>query len=220
MNEKNNDSRNSASHELKNKLSEQSEAILRLLSERGLVEDDRISDSDIRKAIKSSRSKKFHNTQLLLKHYRDIVWVMECLPAMISSDLDRRFEDVDNLLGLINAEICMDNVQLENRLISIQQSKLMLDRFHEALAILRKKPGNGEELYNCVYLTFITQERLNHQDILERMKISARHYYRLRKQAVNILSIRLWAAPNGELETWLEILSLLDTVNGKQAKAQ
>jgi len=220
MNDNNSNSANNASSGRKNPLSDQSEAILRLLSDRGLLEDENISESDVRQAVMAKRSKKFHNTQMLLKHYRDISWVMECLPAMISADLDRRFIDLDNLLGLINAEICLDNVKVENRLMNIQQSRLMLDRIHEALTILRQKPGNGEELYNCVYLTFIARERLNLQEILDRMKISARHYYRLRKQAVNILSIRLWAAPNFELDAWLEILSLLDTVNGKRVKSQ
>ena len=33
---------------------------------------------------------------------------------------------------------------------------------------------------------------------------------RLRQQAVNILSIRLWTAPAGCLDAWLELLTLLE----------
>jgi hypothetical protein len=34
----------------------------------------------------------------------------------------------------------------------------------------------------------------------------------MRQQAVNILSIRLWAAPAAELDSWLEVLTLLETL--------
>ena len=214
--DKNTNSANNTPNRQLNKLSNQSEAILRILADRGLLEDDKISDIDIRQAVKAKKHKKFHNTQLLLKHYRDIQWVLECFPAQIAEELDRPFVSLDNLLGLINAEICLDDVMLENRLMNVQKSRLMLDRFHEALSVLRQKPVNGDDLYNCVYLTFITPEDLSHQDILNRLNISSRHYYRLRKQAINILSIRLWAVPNGELDTWLEVLSILEMLNSNK----
>ena len=53
-------------------------------------------------------------------------------------------------------------------------------------------------------------DKPNHSDILYRLDISERHYYRLRQQAVNILSIRLWTAPVGCLDAWLELLTLLE----------
>ena len=64
-------------------------------------------------------------------------------------------------------------------------------------------------MYNIIFQTFITPDKLTHQEILYRLDISDRHYYRLRQQAVNILSIRLWTAPAGCLDAWLELLTLL-----------
>ena len=34
----------------------------------------------------------------------------------------------------------------------------------------------------------------------------------LRQQAVNIISIRLWSAPAAELDSWLEVMSLLEVL--------
>ena len=65
-------------------------------------------------------------------------------------------------------------------------------------------------LYNIIFQTFITPDKPSHSEILYRLDISGRHYYRLRQQAVNILSIRLWTAPQGCLDAWLEILTLLE----------
>ncbi len=68
-------------------------------------------------------------------------------------------------------------------------------------------------MYQSLYLTWIAPEQLSHTEILYRMNISARHYYRIRQQAINIISIRLWAAPaSGELDAWLEILALLEAI--------
>lgn len=35
-------------------------------------------------------------------------------------------------------------------------------------------------------------------------------YYRLRTQAINIIALRLWSAPAGEVDSWLEVLSILE----------
>jgi len=59
-------------------------------------------------------------------------------------------------------------------------------------------------------IAYITPEQLNHNELLYRLDISSRHYYRIRQQAINILSIRLWAVPAQELDAWLEILTLLE----------
>ena len=93
---------------------------------------------------------------------------------------------------------------------SIKQSRLLLDRINDALTVLRQKPGNGEAMYNIIFHTFLTPEKLTHAEILYRLDISDRHYYRLRQQAMNILAIRLWTAPAGCLDAWLEVLTLLE----------
>jgi hypothetical protein len=95
---------------------------------------------------------------------------------------------------------------------SVKKSRLLLDRFNEALTVLREKPGNGELMYQIIFLTYITSEDFNHTAIIYKLKISSRHYYRIRQQAINILSIRLWATPAGELDAWLEVLTLLEAL--------
>ena len=193
-------------------ISSRSVAFLDLLTRRGLLEDPDIVDDKVRSAVKSKKRKMYHNTQLMLRHYRDINWALECFPADIAEELDRPLNDLDALLSLINAEIGMDNVKLENRLMSVQKSRLLLDRLNEALSVLRHKPVNGELMYQSLYLTYIAPEGLTHTEIIFRLNISSRHYYRIRQQAINILSIRLWAAPAGELDAWLEVLTLLEAL--------
>jgi hypothetical protein len=209
-NTKNNPDKNF--HEQVSNLSNRSEAFLNMMTRRGLLEDPEIDDDKIRRAAKTKKRNVYHNTLLMLRYYRDINWALECFPADISEELDKPLNDLDALIGLINAEIGMDNAKLENRLMSVQKSRLLLDRINEALTVLRQKPGNGEMMYQSLYLTYLAQETLSHTEILYRLNISSRHYYRIRQQAINILSIRLWAAPSGELDAWLEVLTLLEVL--------
>lgn len=146
----------------------------------------------------------------MLKHYRDIVWALECFPGEVAQELDQPLKDLDALLSVVDTQMVLGNAKLEHRLLSIRKSRLLLDRINEALTVLRHKPGNGELMYNIIFQTFITPDKPSHTDILYRLDISERHYYRLRQQAVNILSIRLWTAPAGCLDAWLELLTLLE----------
>lgn len=191
-------------------ISAQAEQILSLLERRGIVEDQSITNKRAREAEQELRRNMYHNTQMMLKHYRDIVWALECFPQQVAEELDRPLHDLDALLSAVDTQIAMGNAKLEQRMLGIQKSRLLLDRINDALTVLRHKPGNGEMMYDIIFQTFITPDKLTHQDILYRLNISDRHYYRLRQQAVNILSIRLWTAPAGCLDAWLELLTLLE----------
>jgi len=195
-----------------NQLLGKSDAFLKILTERGLLGDANITNERIRQAEKDKKRKMYHNTQLMLQHYRDISWALECFPSQIEAELDRPMQGLDALLSAVDAEIGMGNKKLERRLESVEKSRLLLDRINESLTVLKKKPRDGEMMYKIIYETYITPEALTHADILYRLSISSRHYYRLRTQAVNILSIRLWAAPAAELDSWLEVLTLLEVM--------
>lgn len=194
------------------KLSLQSHAFVEMLTKRGLLEDAAIQSDIARKADKNKRRNMHHNTLLLLKSYRDIRWMLQCFPNMVAEELDAPLHDLDTLLRLVSSEIDMDNRRLEGRLQSIHRSRLMMDRLNEAISVLRDKPGNGQTLYDLIHLTYIAPEKLMIVEICSKLHISDRQYYRFRQQALNIISIRLWSAPVAELDSWLEVMSLLEVL--------
>ena len=146
---------------------------------------------------------------MLLQHYRTIMWMLECFPETVAAELDEPFEDIDKLIDNVDIAVTLGNKKVESRIEGIQKSRLLMDRVNEALTVLKKKPENGERLYSLIYHTYIVPEKLNHQDLLFRLNMSSRNYYRLRQQAITILSIRLWAAPALDVDFWLEMLTLL-----------
>ena len=167
-----------------------SERIMKMLAQRGIISDKNIDGEKMKNV---GQEKKYHNTLLLLKNYRTIAWVLECFPDTLAEELEQPFEGLDELLDRFDAEMGMENRKLENRMMSVQKSRLMIDRVNEALSVLKKKPDNGQKLYDLIYQTYISPEKLRLSDILYRLDMSPRHYYRLREQAVNILSMRLWS---------------------------
>ena len=161
----------------------QSDAFITLLTKRGILGDSRIDDAQKRAARQEKTKNCYHNTLMLLQHYRTLVWMLECFPETVAAELDRPFEGVD---------------------------KLLMDRLNEALTVLRKKPDNGERLYNLIYTTYIAPEALNHQEVLYRLNLSSRNFYRYRQQAISVLSIRLWATAAPDVDFWLEMVTLLE----------
>lgn len=185
-----------------------SEEIMKMLAQRGIIQN--IDGDKIKNAQQEKKKKAYHNTLLLLKKYRTIAWMLECFPDTLAEELEQPFEGLDELLNRFDAEIGMENRKLENRMMSIQKSRLMLDRVNEALSVLKKKPDNGQRLYDLIYQTYINPENLSLTDILYRLDLSARHYYRLREQAVTILSIRLWSSPGSNVDFWFDMLTLME----------
>lgn len=190
----------------------QSSAFIDLLTKRGVLGDGSIQDEKVRAAQQQKKKITYHNTLMLLKQYRNMAWMMECFPETVAEELERPFEGVDQLLEQVDLEMALGNRKLESRIEGIQKSRLLIDRVNEALTVLRKKPENGETMYNLIYLTYIAPEKLNMTEILYRLDMSSRQYYRLREQAINVLSIRLWSAPGKDLDFWLDMLTLIENM--------
>lgn len=192
------------------KIRVKSEAFIGLLTKRGILGDQRISDEKIRAAEQEKRKKAYHNTEMLLKHYRLFVWVITCAPQDIADELEKQYETVDELLEKLDFEVAMGNHKAERRVENVMSSRMLLKRLDEALTVLKNKPDNGAKLYEMIYLTYIAPEKMTHKELLYRLNLSSRQYYRLRAQAISILSIRLWSAPSSSVDFWLEILTLLE----------
>ena len=193
-------------------IAEKSQAFINLLTQRGILANPKVTDEKIRAARQKKDRDSYHNTLLLLQNYRTLVWVMECFPETVAEELDRPFSDVDELLEQIDLQLTMGNRKLENQLEGAKKSRLLLDRVNEALTVLRQKPRNGDDLYKLIYLTYIGPETLSHRELIYRLAMSSRQYYRFREQAITILSIRLWSAPSANVDFWLDMLTFLESI--------
>lgn len=193
------------------KIRSQSDAFIQFLTKRGLLGDSSIADETMRTVQQEKNKVRYHNTELLLKQYRNIVWMLECFPGTVSAELNEPLDTLDQLVDRIDLELVMGNKRLESRFESIRKSRFLIDRVNEALSILKSKPDNGETLYRVIYVTYIGPKKLKYHEVLHELDMSTRHYYRLRDQAITILSLCLWSAPTRELDYWLDVVTLFNS---------
>ena len=182
------------------------EALTEILARRGIIDKNDTSGGVSQDRNDSFRKFAYHNTRLLLKNYRQIVWQSQLQTVQVAASLELPMENMDAILSRIDAEIGMNNRKVEARLEVLRRFRLMISQINEALSLLKQKPDNGEVLYELIYLTYIHPTVLKTNDIIERLTISRRHYFRLRKEATAIISTRLWGAPAPGLEIWMELL--------------
>ena len=148
----------------------QSDAFISLLTKRGILGDHKIDNDKIRKAQQEKNRKSYHNTQLLLQHYRNIAWLLECLPMDIAKELEEPYEDIDKLIDHMDLEVALGNRKLENRMEGIMRTRLLFDRVNEALTVLSHKPDNGKRLYDVIYHTYIRPDKLSHLELLDELR--------------------------------------------------
>ena len=192
------------------RLSSHSQALLDLLTGSGVIGDEKIEDDEKRSEKQRRRQMCFHNSMLLLKNYRTLAWLLECFPEMIAGELEVPFENIDKIADKLDIEMSLENRKVEARMSNIVHTRILIDRVNEALSVLEKKPGNGEIMYQIIYETYISKDRPKIADILYRLDISSRTYYRLRDEAIMIISARLWTLPEAESAVLVEILSKLN----------
>lgn len=192
------------------------EAVLSFLRERGILADESITPQQVEE---KKRKEAYHNTLLLLSNYRNILWQTDIELDTIAAELNLPLQKLDAVLSRIDAEIGMENRRLELRLERLAKTRQLLDRINDALTTLKYKPDNGPLLYDLIYMTYIGEEKLLQTDVLYRLNISRRHFYRLKEQAVSIISLRLWSAPSADLDLWLDLVSLLSGSDKKAKKS-
>lgn len=188
---------------------QQASALSHFLTMRGAIEDFSIDDAKIRKARQVAAKKAYHNTEVLLDLYRTIVWAMECIPGELATELKTPMNSVDELVSKLDIEIARENKKLESRLNGIVKTRVMIERLQEALMVLRKKPNDGEQLYNIIYDAYLDPVERDVYALFERAQVAPRTYYRMRSEAITVISIKLWSAPSGDIDDWLEILTML-----------
>ena len=172
------------------------EAVLSFLRERGILADESITPQQVEE---KKRKEAYHNTLLLLSNYRNILWQTDSELDTIAAELNLPLQKLDAVLSRIDAEIGMENRRLELRLERLAKTRQLLDRINDALTTLKYKPDNGPLLYDLIFLTYISEEKLHQTDVL----------YRLKEQAVSIISLRLWSVPSSNIDLWLDLVSML-----------
>lgn len=201
---------NKKSHaEEEKKLSGTEERFIDFLMKSGYLADPKIEDLKTRRSRQENNKQTYHNTRMLLENYRDLMWAMESVPAELRAELDVPMTELDALISRLDLEMSMGNRRVESRLQTIVKSRMLLERLNEAIAFLKTKPTDGEQLYQVIYQTYIGEKKESVFDVMSELGLSKGKYYDMRQRAITLVGMKLWAAPDANFELWMELLSML-----------
>lgn len=158
----------------------------------------------------------FHNTDLLLKHYRDAVWSLEIAVHQANCSFFNEFgSSIEGFLDMTyDAGLDLRGTEIEAQAKSIARSRNMLRIIDNAVDLLRKKHKNGEIYYWILYYTYLSPQEMESVDeIVEKLTeytrdISRRTYFRKRNEAVTQLGRLLWGYTTRECLDILQKFSL------------
>ena len=151
-----------------------------------------------RLSVKEIDVDKFHKTKLLLKIYRDVVWRMEDALHDVDETAynfgGRRISDLIDFLsfGIEEFDGFRDKKVIEERFMSIAESKDMIEIIDKALVKLKSHPDFGDVYFNIIHANYICKDKMSHDEIQNKFHISESTYFRYKKNAINLLGVILW----------------------------
>ena len=142
----------------------------------------------------------YHNTELLLKKYRDVVWSIEvsAIQAQINfeNEMDCTLSEFLNMSYEARADLSGTEIQEQMRVL--ERNKKMLKIIDTSVELIRKKQVDGEVYYQILYHTYISDEPSGSiEEIIDKLAqngqyMSWKTYYNKRTKAIEILSTVLW----------------------------
>ncbi len=116
---------------------------------------------------------KFHDTWLLLRKYRDVVWGLELSVQQVKRRFQMEFgssiEDFLESIYIAGVDFSDNGIQEQAR--SIEKSYQMLKLLENSVNIMRNKHKNGEMYYWLLYYSYLSPQQYQSVDeIIEMLK--------------------------------------------------
>ena len=142
----------------------------------------------------------YHNTEKLLKKYRDIVWNVEVATMQAEEDFKKEMDcSIEEFLDMpYKVMEDLNGSAIEKQMKVLARNKKMIELLKASVNILRKKQVDGEMYYWIIYYTYLSEKKCDNTDqILDLISrkmyyISWRTYFKKKKQAIGYISTILW----------------------------
>ncbi|MBR4000405.1 MAG: hypothetical protein IKI93_18915 [Clostridia bacterium] len=141
----------------------------------------------------------WHDTQLLLRKYRQVKWALEVSSQQALKELQQRTGGtLDTFLhAAVFAGADISNTHLEGRAQSLERSRKMLALINESVDFMRRNHPRGELYYQTIYYFYLSPKELTINGILNEMEkdgyiVSDTTLRKHRNEAVRIIGEILW----------------------------
>lgn len=135
----------------------------------------------------------FHKTKLLLRVYRDVVWITLNTSDYIHEDLVYYGDDLDSALVYLE-EFAPDieRQEFENRISALFENKWMIDLIDTAMRKIYDYHNNGKLYHEIISKSYLTAFRYSEGELLEILNMERSTFYDRKKEAIMLLGVCLW----------------------------
>jgi len=150
-----------------------------------------ISKIDI---VDSVDAEVYHNTELLLKLYRKVLFRVNRELEQVSEEAyqTERQELMTYIASMTEFDTKNRKARIYETLLSMNVSLCLLEVMEDALITLRSYPDSGETAYRILRFAYFDSVKMTHEEIMEYCNLSSTTYYRYRRNAVRTYAAMLW----------------------------
>ena len=143
-------------------------------------------------------TQQFHKTKLLLSIYRTVVWRIESAILQIEETAGeyggKRISELIDFLSfeLDDYDCVKDRQAIEERLMSVAETKQIIEIIDKALKHLKTHPKQGQIYHDIITYSYIDKEAMPDDVIMRKLNLTQSTYYRYKKKAIELMGIALW----------------------------
>lgn len=160
----------------------------------------------------SDSQKKYHNTQLLLQHYRYAAWSLEMEMTQVCESYPMNYGEpfAERLASMEDIGVSYYGDSLKRHTANMRQTWQMIQLINHSVQTIRTKHPKGELFYQVLHHSYLASDgpysisQIIHLLEQDGFYMSPRTYYRHRREAVSLLSSVLWGYTSNECQTVLE----------------
>ena len=103
----------------------------------------------------------------------------------------RRIAELADYLSY-DFESDVDKEKAESKLLSIAETKLIVDLVDKALLKLHEYPVLGQLYFDILTKQYINKVKFTDADLIETLNIERTQYYKRKKEGINLFGVILW----------------------------
>ena len=153
----------------------------------------------------------WHDTQLLLRKYRQVKWALEVSSQQALKELQQRIGGtLDTFLhAAVFAGADISNTHLEGRAQSLERSRKMLGLIDNSVEFLKQNHPRGEFYYLILYHYYLSPKEISTSDIIDELEktgilLCDKTLRKYRNEAIGILGEILWGYEDRESDSILD----------------
>lgn len=148
----------------------------------------------------------YHNTELLLKKYREVVLSIEAslIHTKLNFELEMDCELSEFLEMSYVAGADLAGTKINEQIRTLERNKNMLKIIESAVDILRRRHADGEMYYWILYYTYLSEKPCKTvENIIDKVSektefMSWKTYFKRKQKAIEALSTILWGFTSKE----------------------